>query len=100
MNYTPLSNKVLVKVKPQSEVTAGGIYKVAGTDEILHATVVATGRGTPMVNESGEWSIIPLECKKGDTVMFPVGVGQDIEVDNEKFLLIVEDMIFMREPAQ
>lgn len=93
-NLLPLSNKITIKELPKSEKTSGGIIKVNTENEPLIGEVVEVGRGVPLINETGQFAIIPLELKKGDKVLFPPNIAVPVELPNgEKLLLLTEDHI-------
>jgi chaperonin GroES len=90
MNIRPLADRVLVKPIERNEVKKGGIIipdtaKVKPQDGEVSA--VGEGRRT----ESGER--IKPEVKKGDKVLFGKYAGTEINIDDEKYLILRESDI-------
>jgi len=87
MNITPLADRVLVKPIEQKEVKKGGIIiPDTAKEKPQEGKVVAVGKGR--LNEKGER--IAMEVKKGDRVLFGKYAGTEINIDDEKYLILRE----------
>lgn len=91
--FTPLSNKITAKMLPKEEKTAGGIITLDNEDQLRKGIVLATGRGFPIIGEDGNYNIVPLELKPGQTILFHPQSAQEIEVNGEKIMLMTEDVV-------
>lgn len=79
--FKPLGTRVLVKEDTPQEKTAGGI-------------IIPDAAKEPPT--TGTVFLVGNECqhvKIGDRVMYPKQGGTEIEIDNEKYLLILEQVI-------
>jgi chaperonin GroES len=89
----PLGDRILVKQTNAKEKTAGGlIIPGVAQQKPKEATVVAVGPGKRL--ESGE--IIPIQVKPGDQIIFAHYAGQEVEIDNETFLLLGQEEVLAR----
>ena len=80
MNVKPLSDRVLILPNPAEEKTAGGlIIPDTAKEKPLQGEVLAVGNGTK--DEE-------MVLKKGDTVLYGKYSGTEIELDNEKYLIM------------
>ena len=90
MNVKPLDDRVLVKQSEAEEKTAGGIVLPDSVKEKpQRGKVVATGPGKLL--ESGERG--SMSVKKGDQVFYGKYVGSDVEVGDEKYVILRESDI-------
>ena len=80
MNIKPLSDRVLIEPSPAEEVTVGGIIiPDSAKEKPLKGTVVAVGTGT-----KDEEMVV----KVGDTVLFGKYSGTELELENNKYLIM------------
>lgn len=88
-----LRNQVLVKPeKSEEERTAGGIYVPQTADKKMHVgTVVKTGLGQYSLDGKHR---MEMETAEGDVVLYGSGFSE-VELDGEKFHLMVEDNVFL-----
>lgn len=84
----PIGDRVLVKPIEQTNLTDSGIYIAQKKRESI-GKVVAVGDG--IILENG--TVIPLQVKPGDTVLYKDFAGHEIEVDEEKYLIMHEGEI-------
>lgn len=84
----PIGDRVLVKPIEQTNLTDGGIYVVKKKHESI-GRVVAVGDG--IILENG--TVIPLQVKPGDTVLYKDFAGHEVKVDEEKYLIMHEGEI-------
>ncbi len=83
----PLDDRVLVKPQEAEDKTASGIYLPEGAKEKpMMGKVVAVGPGK--INDDG--SRTALSVKKGDTVVYGKYAGTEIEVNDEKHIIVRE----------
>ena len=80
MNIRPLADRVLVKPAAAEEKTVAGIIiPDSAKEKPLKGEVVAVGNGTK--DEE-------MALKKGDQVLYGKYAGTEIELDNEKYLIM------------
>lgn len=86
----PLYDRVLVKRVKEEERSAGGLFIPEQFKEKPSlGEVLAVGQGRRL--ESG--AVVPLEVAVGDKVLFGKYSGTEVELDNEKLLILREDEI-------
>ena len=77
MNIRPLADRVLIKPAPAEEKTVGGIIiPDSAKEKPLKGEVIAVGNGEEM------------GVKPGDCVLYGKYAGTEIELDNDKFLIM------------
>lgn len=80
MNVKPLADRVLVQPVAAEEVTVAGIIiPDSAKEKPLKGTVLAVGPGTK--DET-------MELAVGDTVLYGKYAGTEVEIDNEKVLIM------------
>lgn len=80
MNIKPLADRVLIKLAPAEEKTAGGIIiPDTAKEKPLQGEVLAVGNGTK--DEE-------MVLKAGDTVLYGKYSGTEVELDGEKYLIM------------
>lgn len=80
MNIRPLADRVLIKPAPAEEKTIGGIIiPDSAKEKPLKGEVIAVGNGT-----KDEEMVV----KPGDNVLYGKYAGTEIELDNDKFLIM------------
>lgn len=91
MKIEPLYDKVVIKPLDEEEVTASGIVlpETVDKEKPMQGTVVAVGAGRR--EEGGQ--ITPLKVKVGDKVLFTKYAPDEVEIDDEEYLVIEEDKI-------
>ena len=90
MGIRPLHDRVLVKRVKEEEKTKGGIIiPDTAKEKPIEAKVVAVGNGK--VADDG--SVLKLEVKKGDLVLFGKYSGTEVKIDGEEHLILREDDI-------
>ena len=83
----PLEDRVLVKPLEAETKTAGGLFLPESAKERpMQGKVVATGPGK-MLDNGTRMSMI---VKKGDTVVFGKYAGTEIEIKNQKHIIVRE----------
>ncbi len=87
----PLHDKVVIKPLPAEEVTASGIVlpDTVDKEKPMQGEVIAVGPGKRL--ESGETA--KMSVKVGDKVLFTKYAPDEVEVDDEEYLVIEEEKI-------
>ena len=90
MKIQPLHDRVLVRRIEGEERTKGGIIiPETAKEKPQEGEVVAVGKGK--VKDDG--TVLPLDVKVGDRVLFSKYGGTDITIDGEEHLILREDEI-------
>jgi chaperonin GroES len=89
MAVHPLGDRVLVKPVEEEETKGGIIVPDMAKEKPQHGKIVAVGKGR--LNTKGVR--IPLEVKKGDSVLFRRYSGTEVNIDDEKYLILQESDI-------
>ena len=89
MKVKPLHDRVLIKRIETKEQKKGGIIiPDTAKEKPMEGKVIAVGSGRL---EKGER--IPLEVKKGDTVLFGKYAGTEIKIDDIEHVILREDEV-------
>jgi chaperonin GroES len=92
VNIIPLHDRVLVRRVEEKETAKGGIIIPDTAREKPHeGEVIAVGAGKI---EKGRR--IPLDVKVGDKILFGKYTGNDIEIDEQEYLILREDEILVK----
>ncbi len=84
----PLQDRIIVKRLDSEEKTASGLYiPDSAKDKPQQGKVIAVGKGK--VKEDG--SVLPIDVKKGDKILFGKYAGTEIKVDNDEYLIMREE---------
>jgi chaperonin GroES len=90
MKINPLADRVIVKPIDRTETVKGGIIiPDTAKEKPQEGEVMAVGKGR--LSEKGE-RIAP-EVKKGDKVLFRKYSGTEINIEDEKYLILQESEI-------
>ncbi len=90
MKFRPLHDRVLVRRVAQEEKTAGGIIiPDTAKEKPSEGEIVAVGTGTH--REDG--SILEMEVKAGDMVLFGKWSGTEVSVNGEDLIIMKESDI-------
>ena len=90
MGFKPLHDRVVVSRVAEETKTAGGIILPDSAQEKpSEGVIVAAGGGI----RGDDGSIMPLDVKKGDHVLFGKFGGTEIKVDGEEFTILRESDI-------
>ena len=88
--FVPTRDFILIRREEQKEKTAGGIFiPQNATEKPSEGEVLAVGSG--VITKDG--SIVPLEVKVGDKVLFMKHAAKEIKVGDEELILLREDQI-------
>ena len=90
MLIRPLRDRVLIKRIEEQETLKGGIIiPDTAKEKSQEGEVVALGRGRILENGS----LVPLDVKEGDRILFGKYAGTEVRVDNQDYLILREDEI-------
>ena len=88
MQLRPLYDRILVKRTEEKEQVKGGIIiPDTAKEKPQQAEVMAVGKGKRL--ESG--SVIPLDVKVGDKVLFAKYSGSEIKMEGQEYLILREE---------
>ena len=92
VNITPLHDRVLVRRLKEKETAKGGVIIPDTAKEKPHeGEVMAIGAGKI---EKGHR--IPLDVKVGDRILFGKYTGNDINIDDQEYLILREEEILVK----
>ncbi len=90
MNIRPLYDRIVIKRSEEKENKVGGLFiPDSAKEKPQEAEVVAVGRGKRL--EDG--TIVPLDVKVGDTILFGKYSGSDIKIDGQEYMIMREDEV-------
>ena len=90
MKFRPLHDRVVVKRVEEEGKTKGGIIiPDTAKEKPMEGEIVAVGPGAR--DEKG--SLVPLDVKKGDRILFGKWSGTEIKLDGEELLIMKESDI-------
>jgi chaperonin GroES len=90
MKLRPLEDRVVIKQSDAEEKTTGGIILPDTAKEKPHiGKVVAAGPGKVLDNGS----LSKMSVKKNDKVIYAKYMGNDVEIDGEKYVILHESDI-------
>ena len=90
MTIRPLHDRVLIKrIEEQETVKGGIIIPDTAKEKSQEGEVVAVGTGKTLENGS----VMPLEVKEGDRILFGKYSGTEIKVEAQDYLILREDEI-------
>jgi chaperonin GroES len=90
MSFRPLQDRVLIKrIEEQETVKGGIIVPDTAKEKSQEGEVVALGPGK--ILETG--SILPLQVKEGDRILFGKYSGTEIRLADQDYLILREDEI-------
>ena len=90
MKFRPLHDRVVVKRVDEDTKTKGGIIiPETAQEKPMQGKIIAVGPGAR--DESGK--LVPLDVKKGDTVLFGKWSGSKVKIDGDELLIMKESDI-------
>jgi chaperonin GroES len=90
MKVRPLQDRLLVRRVEEQEKTKGGIIiPDSAKERPLEGEVIAVGNGKRL--EDG--TLVPLDVKKGDRILFGKYSGTEIKVDGIEHLILREEEV-------
>ena len=97
MKFRPLHDRVVVKRVEEEGKTKGGIIiPDTAKEKPMEGEIVAVGPGAR--DEKG--TLVPLDVKKGDRILFGKWSGTEIKLDGQELLIMTEaDVLGVIEPT-
>ena len=90
MNIRPLHDRVIVKRKDAENKTSSGIIiPDTAKEKPQEGKVIATGSGI----HKDDGTLLPLDVKKGDKILFGKYAGVEIKIEGEDYLMMKEEDI-------
>ena len=90
MTIRPLHDRVLIKrIEAQETLKGGIIIPDTAKEKSQEGEVISIGTGKTLENGS----IVPLEVKEGDRILFGKYSGTDIRLQDQDYLILREDEI-------
>jgi len=90
VSIRPLHDRVIVRrIEEQETVKGGLIIPDTAKEKSQEGQVVAVGKGKVLENGS----LLPLEVKEGDRVLFGKFSGSEVRVADQDYLILREDDI-------
>ena len=90
MKFRPLHDRVVIRRVEQEGKTTGGIFiPDTAQEKPMEGEIVAVGPGAR--DEKG--TLVPLDVKKGDRILFGKWSGTEIKLDGEDLLIMKESDI-------
>ena len=90
MTIRPLHDRVLIKRIEEQETLKGGIIiPDTAKEKSQEGEVISVGTGKTLENGS----IVPLEVKEGDRILFGKYSGTEIKLQDQDYLILREDEI-------
>lgn len=88
MKLNPHRDRIVVKVLDSETVSAGGIViPDAAKEKPSRGRVLSVGSGR--LTQTG--TVIPMEVKQNDMILFGQFAGQQVKVDGQEYLILKED---------
>lgn len=87
----PLYDRVVIKPLKEEDVTPSGIVlpDTADKEKPMQGEVIAVGPGKRL--KDGQ--LAPMSVKVGDTVLFPKYSPDEVEMNDEDYLIVEEEKI-------
>jgi len=90
MTVRPLHDRIIVQRIEEAEQKVGGIIiPDTAKEKPQQGKVIAVGKG----KTKDDGSVIPLDVKEGDTILFGKYSGQEIKIDGQEYLIMREDEV-------
>jgi chaperonin GroES len=91
MNIRPLQDRVVVRRKEEETKSAGGIVLPgSAAEKPSRGEVLAVGPG----KKKEDGSLMPVDLKVGDKILFGQYSGSTVKVDGEELLIMNESEVF------
>ncbi len=90
LKIRPLHDRVIIKRLEEDEKSAGGIILPdSAKEKPQQGEVLAVGKG--VITQEG--TVLPMDVKVGDKVLFPKWGTDEIKIDGEDFIVMEESKI-------
>lgn len=91
MALKPLHDRIIVRPAAAEETTKGGIIiPDTAKEKPMQGEIVAVGQG----KQADDGSVIALQVKEGDKVLYGKYSGTEVSVDGEELLIMRESDVF------
>ncbi|HOP05823.1 MAG TPA: co-chaperone GroES [candidate division Zixibacteria bacterium] len=91
MQVKPLADRVVVKPLEAVEVKKGGIIiPDTAKEKPMEGEIIEVGPG----RRTEEGTVVPVEVKKGDRVLYGKYSGTEVSIEGEEYLIMRESDIF------
>ncbi len=93
MTIRPLENRIVVKpIENEGKTKSGIVLPDSAKEKPQQGEIVAIGNGRLLDNGKRA----PLSVRKGDKVLYGQYSGNEIKIDDKKYLILKEDEILAR----
>jgi chaperonin GroES len=90
VNFRPLHDRLIVERLDEEEKSVGGIIiPDSAKEKPQHAKVIRAGNGRRL----DDGTIVPLEVKEGDKILFGKYSGAEVKMDGSDYLILREEEI-------
>ena len=90
LNLKPLGDRVVVEPAEKEERTASGIIlPETAKEKPQEGEILAVGPG----RRDDDGKLIPMDVKKGDTVLYAKYAGTEVKIEDRKLLILTESDI-------
>jgi len=90
LNLKPLGDRVVVEPTEKEERTASGIIlPETAKEKPQEGEILAIGPG----RRDDDGKLIPMDVKKGDTVLYAKYAGTEVKIEDKKLLILKESDI-------
>jgi chaperonin GroES len=90
LNLKPLGDRVVVEPAEKEERTASGIIlPETAKEKPQEGEILAVGPG----RRDDDGKLIPMDVKKGDSVLYAKYAGTEVKIDDRKLLILKESDI-------
>ena len=87
MKFRPLHDRVVIRrVEEETKTTGGIIIPDTAKEKPMEGEIIAVGPGAR--DEKG--TLVPLDVKKGDRILFGKWSGTEIKLDGQDLLIMKE----------
>lgn len=91
MKVSPLADRLFVKpIKEEEQKNGGIIIPDTAKEKPMTGKVIAVGPG----GKNDEGKTIPLDIKKGDSVLYGKYSGTEVSIEGEQHLIMRESDVF------
>ena len=89
MKMKPLGDRIVLKqVETEEKTKSGIILPDSAKEKSQEALVVAVGPGKAV-----DGRLTPMQVKEGDKVIYSEYAGTEVELDDEKYIIVGQDDI-------
>ncbi len=90
MKIRPLHDRIIVQRTEEAEQRIGGIIiPDTAKEKPQQGKVIAVGGG----KKKDDGKVIPMDVKKGDSILFGKYSGQEIKIEGEEYLIMREEEV-------